>query len=159
MDKARSLRDAFGTYPTGVTLITLMEQGKALAMTVNSFASVSLDPALILWSVDKRGNRYETFRDAERFAVNILAADQQALANACAAEAELDRTGVQWTAGANGAPLVAGAITHLECERFAVHPAGDHDIIVGRITALDRPREAPALVFHRSGYGKSDIRS
>lgn len=159
MDKARSLRDAFGTYPTGVTLITLMDQGRALAMTVNSFASVSLDPALILWSVDRGGNRYQTFRDAPHFAVNILAADQQDLANACAAEPELDRTQAEWSAGENGAPLISGTIARLECAHFAVHAAGDHDIILGQVTSFDRPREAPALVFHRSGYGKSDIRS
>jgi flavin reductase (DIM6/NTAB) family NADH-FMN oxidoreductase RutF len=75
----RAYRDALGRFPTGVALITLTENGRARALTVNSFSSVSLDPPLILWSLAQDSQRYERFLGAEQFAVNILAGDQQAL--------------------------------------------------------------------------------
>lgn len=156
MDKGREYRDALGIYPTGVALVTLMHQGTARAMTVNSFASVSLDPPLILWSVAKDSERYRLFMDAPAFAVNVLAADQQALATACAQSDDLQAAGAVWRESAGGAPFVDGAVARFECAREAVHPGGDHDIIVGRVTGFDQPRMAPALVFHRSAYASAD---
>lgn len=156
MDKAREYRDALGLYPTGVALVTLLHDGSARAMTINSFASVSLEPPLVLWSVARDSLRYRLFRDAEVFAINILAADQEALATACAQSDDLEAAGAAWTEGEGGAPLVNGAVARLECVRDAVHPGGDHDIIIGRVTAFDRPRRAPALVFHRSAYASAD---
>ncbi len=155
MDIGRDYRDALGRFPTGVALVTLMTQGRAVAMTVNSFASVSLDPPLILWSVDRNSDRYELFRDAPHFAVNVLAADQEHLSNACARDDDLDASGASWTAGAQGVPLVEGCVARFECALDAVHPGGDHDIIIGRVIGFDMPRTAPALVFHRSAYEKA----
>ena len=152
MDIARQYRDALGRFPTGVALVALMHEGRALAMTVNSFSSVSLDPPLVLWSVDHRSGRYETFRDAQSFAINVLAADQEHLSNACARNDDLVASGAAWTIGREGAPLVDACVARFECVREAVHPAGDHDIIIGRVKAFDTPRTAPALVFHRSAY-------
>ncbi|MGJ3232320.1 MAG: flavin reductase family protein [Oceanicaulis sp.] len=152
MNKARAFRDALGRFPTGVALITLMDAGRARAMTVNSFSSVSLDPPLILWSVAKASLRYAAFRDAERFAVNVLGADQRFLSSACAQNDDLGASGAQFSAGANGAPLVEDAIARFECTRASVHGGGDHDIILGEVTAFDAPRDAPALVFYRSKY-------
>jgi len=151
----RDYRDCLGRYPTGVALITLMDEGRAKAMTVNSFASVSLDPRLILWSLDNASARYDLFLNAQAFAVNVLAADQQALSNACARNDDLTSAGAAWTAGRNGAPLVEGAVAQFECERHQVVPAGDHQIILGRVTAFDRPRTAPSLVFVRSEYAQA----
>ena len=156
MNNGRDYRDALGLYPTGVALVTVMNAGSARAMTVNSFASVSLNPPLILWSVAKDSARYDLFVNARIFAVNVLAADQEALASACAQNDDLETGGGSWSAGAGGAPLVDGAVARFECVREAVHPGGDHDIIVGRVTGFDRPRAAPALVFHRSGYASAD---
>lgn len=156
MDRAREYRDALGLYPTGVALVTLLHDGAARAMTINSFASVSLDPPLILWSVARESLRYRLFRDAEAFAVNVLAADQEALATACAQSDDLQAAGAQWSLGEGGAPLVEGAVARLECVRDAVHPGGDHDIIVGRVIGFDQPRRSPALVFHRSAYASAD---
>ena len=156
MNNGRDYRDALGLYPTGVALVTVMNAGSARAMTVNSFASVSLDPPLILWSVAKDSARYDLFVNARAFAVNVLAADQEALASACAQNDDLEAGGGSWTTGSGGAPLVEGAVARFECVREAVHPGGDHDIIVGRVTDFDRPRAAPALVFHRSAYASAD---
>lgn len=156
MQTSRAFRDALGRFPTGVALVTILENGAARAMTINSFASVSLDPPLILWSLAQDSQRYEPFLRAEAFAINVLAADQQALSNACARDDDLAQSGAEWSPGKNGAPLVEGAIARFECRRFAVHPGGDHDIIVGEVTAFDTPRDAAALMFHRSGYGVAD---
>lgn len=153
MEKARAYRDALGRFPTGVALITLMDGGLAKAMTVNSFSSVSLDPPLILWSVARDSLRYDAFVRAPLFAVNVLGADQGDLSTACAKDDDLGASGAQWREGANGAPLVTDAVARFECTLAAVHKAGDHDIIVGEVTAFDMPREAPALVFYRSAYG------
>lgn len=155
MTASRSFRDALGRYPTGVALITLMAEGRAMAMTVNSFASVSLDPPLILWSVDRKSGRYQLFRDAPHFAVNVLAADQEALSAHCAREDDLASAGTAWMLGETGAPLVEGCVARFECAREAVYEAGDHDIIIGRVEAFDMPRTVPALVFHRSAYAQA----
>ena len=150
----REFRDCLGRFPTGVALITLVEGGSARAMTINSFASVSLDPPLILWSLAKDSHRYERFLNAENFAVNILAADQADLSAACARHDDLEANGGRWTPASNGAPLVEGAIARFECRRHAVMPGGDHEIILGEVLNVDRPRDAEALVFVRSGYAR-----
>lgn len=156
MSTAREYRDALGVYPTGVALVTLLRDRSARAMTINSFASVSLDPPLILWSVARDSARYALFVGADSFAVNVLAADQQALATACAQSDDLEGAGGSWSPGKIGAPLLNGAIARFECTREAVHAGGDHDIIIGRVAGFDRPRRAPALVFHRSAYASAD---
>jgi flavin reductase (DIM6/NTAB) family NADH-FMN oxidoreductase RutF len=151
----RAYRDALACYPTGVAIITHMREGQARGMTINSFASVSLSPRLVLWSLGRDSERFEPYSAAEHYAINVLAADQRALSSACAMTDKLEAAGGRWTPGANGAPLLEDAIARFECTRVAVHPGGDHVIIVGEVTAFDRPREVPALVFHRSTYGQS----
>jgi flavin reductase (DIM6/NTAB) family NADH-FMN oxidoreductase RutF len=154
LHQARDFRDALGRFPTGVALVTTMEGGRARAMTVNSFASVSLDPPLVLWSLARDSFRYGLFRDAERFAINVLAADQIVLSGECARQDDLEASGAAWDLGAGGAPLVHDTVARFECIREAIHPGGDHEIIVGRVTGFDAPRDAPALVFYKSGYSQ-----
>jgi len=143
-----------GRFPTGVALVTTLDQGQPKAMTINSFASVSLEPALVLWSLDNDSHRYELFLNAEQFAINVLAADQDALSNACARMDDLTQSGAKWTNGENGAPLIEGAVARFECERHQVVPAGDHQIILGRVTRFDLPRDTQSLVFVRSEYAQ-----
>ena len=150
----REFRDCLGRFPTGVALITIMDEGSARAMTINSFSSVSLDPPLILWSLAKDSHRYDRFLGAVNFAVNILAADQADLSAACARNDDLEASGGQWTPAGNGAPMLTDAIARFECRRHAVMPGGDHEIIVGEVLNADRPRDADALVFVRSGYAQ-----
>lgn len=154
MKHARDFRDALGRFPTGVALVTVMEEGRARAMTVNSFASVSLDPPLVLWSLARDSFRYTLFHDVERFAINVLAADQIHLSGECARQDDLDASGAKWEVGPGGSPLVEGAVARFECAREAIHEAGDHDVVIGRVTYFDTPRKAPALVFYRSGYSR-----
>jgi flavin reductase (DIM6/NTAB) family NADH-FMN oxidoreductase RutF len=152
LDTHRSFRDVLGRYPTGVVIVTAFVDGKPLGVTVNSFASVSLDPPLVLWSVDRETDRYEIFAPVEHYAINILAHDQADLAHACALSADL----IECRAELEGevAPLIIGAVARLVCKREAVHPGGDHDIIVGRVTQQDAPRDEASLLFYRGAYGR-----
>lgn len=149
----RDFRDALSRYPTGVAIIACYERSRAHAITVNSFASVSLDPPLILWSIEKASERWRVFADAERFSVNVLAADQQALASYCAGSSDLAASGAVFETGP--APRLEGAVARFDCTRFAVHPGGDHEVILGRVNAMDALRDAPSLVFHRGEYGQA----
>jgi flavin reductase (DIM6/NTAB) family NADH-FMN oxidoreductase RutF len=152
LDNHRSFRDVLGRYPTGVVIVTTFIDGKPLGVTVNSFASVSLDPPLVLWSVERDTDRYKIFVSAEQYAINILAHDQADLAHACALSADL----IECRAGLEGdvAPLIVGAVGRFVCKREAIHAGGDHDIIIGRVTELDATRDVPALVFYRGDYGR-----
>ncbi|MCC5980267.1 MAG: flavin reductase family protein [Oceanicaulis sp.] len=155
MDKARAFRDALACYPTGVAIVTVRDDNAARALTINSFASVSLDPPLVLWSLDRASERYAQFAHADHFAINVLAADQEALAMACARLDNLEDAGGRWTAGQTGAALIDGALSRFECALQAVHEGGDHIIIVGRVLAFDQPRHDAALVFHRSVFANT----
>lgn len=150
MADSRSFRDALGRYPTGVAVVTAFADGKALGMTVNSFASVSLDPPLVLWSIERSTERYGIFEHARHWGVNVLAADQAGLAHACALEADLAKCLTGWEG--DTVPLIEGAVARFTCQAEAIHPGGDHDILVGRVIDFDTPRDAPALVFYRSTY-------
>ncbi len=154
MSDARLFRDALARYPTGVAVVAAYDDaGTARAMTINSFASVSLKPPLVLWSVAHDSERRGFFLAAQRYAINVLAHDQQALASACARDDDLAAGGFAFDrAGGEGAPFVAGAIARFDCRRAAVHAAGDHDIIVGEVVHFDLNEDKPALVFHRSAY-------
>ena len=155
MDKARAFRDALACYPTGVAIVTTRQGDMVSALTINSFASVSLDPPLVLWSLDKASERYAQFANAGHFAVNVLAADQEALAMACARLDDLEQAGGGWSSGQTGQALIDGALARFECALEAIHEGGDHIIIVGRVLAFDRPRQGAALVFHRSVFANT----
>jgi flavin reductase (DIM6/NTAB) family NADH-FMN oxidoreductase RutF len=148
----RSFRDALGRYPTGVAVVTAFIDGEARGITVNSFASVSLDPPLVLWSIERETERYQMFRDIQCFAINVLAADQAGLAHACALEPDLRQCRVSWSGEI--APQIDGAVAQMICRTHAVMPGGDHDIMLGEVTDYATPRDVPALVFYRGGYSQ-----
>lgn len=150
MIDSRAFRDALGRYPTGVTIVSAYDGGRAVGMTVNSFASVSLEPPLVLWSIETATERYDMFRHAKTYAINVLAADQAGLAHACALDPDLRNCHAGWSG--DQAPLIDGAVAHFVCRQSAVHPGGDHEIIVGEVLEMDTPRDVPALVFYTSTY-------
>ncbi|SDJ40055.1 flavin reductase family protein [Salipiger marinus] len=147
------LRAAFGRFATGVTVVTTCTKAGAPAgFTANSFTSVSLDPPLLLVCIGTTSRNLALFRDGEGFAVNILAADQTDLAGRFASRGDRDRFAeVPWQAGLTGSPLLEGCAAVFDCTRHEVVAAGDHLILVGRITALRRsPR--PGLIFADGRY-------
>jgi flavin reductase (DIM6/NTAB) family NADH-FMN oxidoreductase RutF len=148
------LRQAFSRFGTGVTIVTTMTELGPTGMTVNSFSSVSLDPPLILWSVDHTSERRAAFTGTNTFCVNVLGADQLDLALHFASHGA-DFEGMHWDPGPGGAPVLRDVIAAFHCDTYAVHQAGDHDIILGQITqASNLPGNAPGLLFERSGFGQ-----
>ncbi len=150
----RQFRAALGRYPTGVTVVTARSpDGAPVGMTVNSFASVSLDPPLVLWSVGDDASCAEVFAKAPRFAVNILAADQEHLARRFALPDSDRFDGVETRAGLADIPLIGGALTVLECRLDAVYPGGDHRILLGRVERF-ATRAGKPLLFHEGMFDR-----
>jgi flavin reductase (DIM6/NTAB) family NADH-FMN oxidoreductase RutF len=150
----RELRHTLGKFATGITVISVIDEaGKFWGLTVNSFSSVSLDPPLVLWSLALETVGFVAFRDAKRFAVNILAEDQIAVSERFAS-CEPDKfIGINVTAGLGGVPLLDGCVAVLECQREAAYPGGDHIILLGRVERL-HSASRPPLIFYESRYVK-----
>lgn len=131
----RGFRNALGQFGTGVAVVTARSGAALTGMTINSFAAVSLDPPLVLWSIRRQSKRADAFVTAESFAVNILAESQSDLARAFAS----DKPGsdpfesARWVEGHGGSPLLEGTLARFECRRHEVHTAGDHQIILGAV--------------------------
>lgn len=146
------LRRTFGAFTTGVTVITALDGGgTAHGVTVNSFASVSLDPPLILWSQALTAFSYPVFRDAERFVINILAQDQTDVSMRFARAGADKFSGIATRRGMGGVPLIEGCSATLECRREAIYPGGDHAVFLGRVERFER-HARPPLVFGGGKY-------
>lgn len=136
---------------TGVVVVTTVADGFDHAMTANSFTSVSLDPQLVLFCVQRDSRFHEAITAAARWEVNLLAADQAAEARWFAERGrplERQMQVVEYTRDEDGIALLAGSIGYLGCTTEAIHPGGDHSIVVGRVERIVHENfEAPALVF------------
>jgi len=149
----RQFRDALAQFATGVTVIAARRpDGRYAGFTANSFNSVSLDPPLVVWSLNRRAESLATYEKAERYAINVLAHDQIHLARRFS-RPHADRfDGVAFRLGAADAPLIEGCIAWFECRHHAVYPTGDHVLFVGRVETCER-RKGTGLVFHHGRYG------
>ena len=149
---ARTFRRALGNFATGITIITAQnEAGETVGVTANSFNSVSIDPPLILWSIDKRARSYEVFNTASHFAVNVLAADQIELSNHFARQQEDKFADIVWESGEGGAPLLENCAARFQCKSYRQVDGGDHWIMIGEVVTLDDFGRAP-LCFHQGSY-------
>ncbi|AWF83518.1 flavin reductase [Microbulbifer sp. A4B17] len=151
-ERSRLLRDTLGHFATGVTVITTQDANSQPAgMTANSFNSVSLDPALVLWSIDKQSMGYKAFTTQEHFAVHILRADQQHVSNLFAGRGA-DKFGqVNWYEGPNGIPRLDECAAYFHCRRAQCIDAGDHTILLGEVLEFAAFGGEP-LVFHQGCY-------
>ena len=148
----KEFRRALGNFATGVTVMTAQNsQGERVGMTANSFNSVSLDPALILWSIDKHSASYRIFAEASHFAVNVLSAAQIELSNHFARRSEDKFAGIIFESGYGQAPLLSHCSASFECEKYAIHDGGDHWIMLGRVLRFSDHGRAP-LVYHQGAY-------
>lgn len=138
----RDFRRALGQFATGVCIVTTRDRdGHPAGLTVNSFASVSLTPPLVLWSLAKDSTIFEAFDTAEWFAVNVLEAGQVPLSNRFASPGERFE-GLEWESGHHDLPLLKGCLANFECKTTARHSGGDHVIFVGEVLRYDaRPGE------------------
>jgi flavin reductase (DIM6/NTAB) family NADH-FMN oxidoreductase RutF len=150
----RDFRNALGTYATGVTIITAAgTDGKPYGLTCNSFASVSLNPPLVLWSLVLYSSSLSVFQNASHFAVNVLGASQQALSNKFAKSSEDKFAGVGWTPGVGNAPLLKDSVANFQCRSVNRYYGGDHVIFLGAVEAYSYNRNEP-LLFACGGYGR-----
>ncbi|PXA82838.1 flavin reductase [Nostoc sp. 3335mG] len=146
----RILRDALGCFGTGVTVVTTIDaEGEPIGLTANSFTSVSLDPPLILFSLAKSSASLDLFRNAGRFAVNVLHIGQQPVAGRFARRDAPRFESVDWGFRAEGgSPILAGSLASFDCKTFAVHEGGDHLIFIGQVEhAWFEPHRDPLLYF------------
>ena len=152
----KDFRAALGTFPTGVCLITTLgADGQPAGLTVNSFSSVSLDPPMVLWSLARTANCAPVFRDAEYFAINVLAAGDAALSTHFAKPGadKFAAFATRFSAGLGGAPVLRGAVTTFECHSRQRYYGGDHIIMIGVVERYAYGGSEP-LAFHRGHYAE-----
>ncbi len=146
------LRRVMGHFATGVTVITsIRSSGEMHGLTANAFTSVSLIPPLLLVCIDKKAESYPCFDESKVFTVNVLAADQEALSRRFAVTGGDKFDGVSYKVGANGAPILDGALAFLECKVTQKIDGGDHTIYIGEIEHAET-KEGKPLLFFRGGY-------
>jgi len=150
----RSLRDAFGQFATGVTVVTSLDQrGEAIGLTANSFASVSLEPPLVSWCIDKSSTRFNEFAQAPYFTISVLSSKQEELSNLFAMRSwdETVFNDTQWFAGHHDVPQLPDVSARFHCETTNVYEGGDHLIIVGSVLEYESDPKDP-LVFFQGAY-------
>jgi len=147
-----NLRNAFGHFATGVTIITMIDRdGRRIGMTANSFSSLSLDPPMVLWSLARTSVNHDSFYGARHFAVHVLDSRQTALARHFATK-DIDRFAEHPTVdGEYGLPLLPEYHARFQCEATGCYDGGDHTIIVGRVLCFDE-RPGDPLLFYRGRF-------
>lgn len=153
IDEAREFRRILGHYPTGVCAITAMAPtGRPVGLIVGSFTSVSLEPKLVGFLPDKSSSTWPQIETAGRFCVNVLADCQAQVCRSLASKMEDKFDGIEFTLSELGSPIIEGALAWIDCELGAVHEAGDHFIVLGRVAGLSLHREGSPMIFHKGGY-------
>jgi flavin reductase (DIM6/NTAB) family NADH-FMN oxidoreductase RutF len=148
-------RQAMGSFATGVTIITVGQDGEVHGMTANAFCSVSLDPTLVLVCVDQRARTHAHLHARKRFGINVLRSDQQAIseyyARAVESHQHAEEAGARFERTAHGTPVLQGALAYLECRLHATQQAGDHTIFIAEVEDVV-VREGEPLLFFRGRY-------
>ena len=149
-------RRALGQFPTGVTVITTRDaQGQPVGMTASSFNSVSLDPPLVLWSIERSAYGADVFRNASHFAVNVLGKQQAAISNQFARRGGDKFAGIEFCDGEGGCPVLTGTAANFQCSLWQCYEGGDHLILVGEVQAYSHSANTMPLVFARGSYAVS----
>jgi flavin reductase (DIM6/NTAB) family NADH-FMN oxidoreductase RutF len=159
----RAFRDALGCYPTGVAVVTAVgapaaeaalseSEASHIGITVNSFASVSLDPPLVLWAIDRRSRRHGPFVTAPGFTVSILSAEHKAVSARLAGPGEHSLDGLELLTTELGPPALADSLAVFECAREQVVEGGDHTVLIGRVLRFHRPQDGAPLVYFKGRY-------
>jgi flavin reductase (DIM6/NTAB) family NADH-FMN oxidoreductase RutF len=148
-------KEVMGAFPSGVTVVTTLDaDGEIVGITASAFTALSLDPALVLFCPNYASDTYPVLRDSQRFAIHLLAADQQAEAYAFAGKGKDKARGIEWQLSERGNPLLATATAIIECELWREYDGGDHAIIVGAVRNLILPEEkVTPMVYHRGKLG------
>lgn len=148
----KAFRDALGQFATGVTLVTIEGPNGPMGFTANSFASVSLDPPLVLWSPAKSSNRYEHFVSAAHYSIHVIDCDCTDWIDRFKRDG-IGFDGLAYSRNAEGVPVIEGALARFDCTLHATHEGGDHTIVVGRVLRAANRQGAP-LVFSQGKFGR-----
>jgi flavin reductase (DIM6/NTAB) family NADH-FMN oxidoreductase RutF len=149
----RAFRSAVGCFPTGVAVVTTTVRGEEPAgLTVNSFASVSLDPPLVLWCVNKGSDRFGAFTNADEYVVCLLGRDHEDVSSQLARRGARSLSGMDFVPTELGPPALSNSLATFECRKEAIYDGGDHVIIMARVLKFERQEAAEPLVFHNGSY-------
>lgn len=146
----RQFRDTLGHYASGITIVSGVHDGEPVGFTCQSFSSVSLDPPLVSFTVMKDSTTYPRIAADGKFAVNVLAHDQDGISSQFARRGTDKWAGISWTPAPSGNPLIADTLMWVDCQLWAEYEAGDHLIVLGRVVAMNPPewhRHEPLLYF------------
>lgn len=151
--ESRDLRNALGRFATGVCVVTTAPEGRApLGMTINSFAAVSLQPPLVLWSLQHDSECFEAFVSTPRYTINVLAKDQLPLSQRYARTEHHELLPEHYRIGRNGAPVLRGVLASFECELWRRYDGGDHQILVGKVGFMENRPTGKPLLFYSGAY-------
>ena len=154
----KAFRQALGAFPTGVAVVTATTEAEPVGITVNSFTSVSLDPPLVLWCLKNDSQRFTSFVEAGHYTISILGTEHEDVSSRLAKQGEHRLHDMGLMATELGPPALADALAVFECEAYAMHDAGDHKILIGRVLRFARRDAGAPLVYHRGRYGAlSDV--
>ncbi|MEV4431159.1 flavin reductase family protein [Streptomyces sp. R-07] len=147
-------RDVLGRFASGITVVATLDADalEPVGFACQSFASLSLDPPLVMLAVGKNSSSWPRIERSGRFCVNILAEDQQATCAALGRSGPDKFAGVPWSVGEHGTVRVDGALAYVECALHAVYEAGDHHLVTAQVVALDAGEDGRPLLFFRSRY-------
>ena len=152
-DAQRDLRMALGRFPTGVAVITALDaNGLAIGLTVSSFNTVSLEPPLVVWSLQLSSRHLQTFETTHCYAINILSQAQSEVSNLFASSLDTPFEAVSWAPGLSGVPLLAGCCAWFEVDNFQQLDGGDHRLYLGKVRRFAADPSPVPLVFHDGDY-------
>lgn len=147
-------RKIMGRFATGVTVVTTSGSGKHGGLTANAVCSLSLDPPLVLVSVDKKAGSHSELLEHRCYAINILSADQEEISQRFAKPGPKDLSGLAWKTAVTGAPIFEGTLGYVDCRVVDVLRGGDHDIFIGEIVAGELHPEGEPLLYYSGKYRK-----
>lgn len=147
------MRSVLGHFCTGVAVLTGLDDGEPVGMTVQSLVSASLDPPLVLVCPQRTSTSWPRIARGGVFCANVLGAEQQELGLRFARSGGDRFAGVPWHSSDTGAPVLDDVLAHVDCEIHAVHEAGDHLLVLGRVVALAAGARSGPLLFYRGGFG------
>lgn len=150
------MRHAMSHFASGVTVITGLSDDGPIGFCCQSFASVSLEPPLILFCADHRGRAWPSIREAGRFTVNVLREDQGDMCARFGSSRGTKFEGLDWTRSNWGTPALPDVLARVHCEVETVHRTGDHDVAIGRVLGLEALGEQRPMVFYRGAFGLAD---
>ncbi|KRF21293.1 flavin oxidoreductase [Nocardioides sp. Soil797] len=151
--KPDEMRAAMGIFASGVTIVTGVDDEGPVGFACQSFASVSLDPPLILFCADHRGRSWPRIRETGRFCVNVLGEDQAELCSRFGSSRGARFEGLDWELSQWGAPALGGVMLRVHCAVETVHLAGDHDVVIGRVQELEYDGYERPMIFYRGAFG------